>query len=46
MKTQLVSAIHLQEVELQENASESKSRWFQSPVPPCCWCLAHELLQR
>lgn len=33
MKTQLVSAIHLQEVELQEKASERKSRWSH-PHPP------------
>lgn len=32
MKTQLVSAIHLQEVELQEKATERKSRWFRPPA--------------
>lgn len=34
MKTELVSAIHLQEVELQEKASERQSRWFDpQPLP-------------
>lgn len=36
MKTELVSAIHLQEVELQENAPDRKSRCFQS-LPGGAW---------
>lgn len=32
MKTELVSAIHLQEVELREKPAETKSRWSNAPI--------------
>lgn len=38
MKSELVSAIHLQEVELQEKPAETKSRWSNEPNTLSCSC--------